>query len=125
MENQSAIHVIVSNAVQPTKRNDCIQRLREVLLTSTSLYFDIASPLLQHYEHLESAEEKAAFTEDLKLSVVNQTLLEHLSEANYTVVLSIVLRLCTTVIIFDFNMLFIIQKACHSNRDLLSWERVK
>jgi hypothetical protein len=99
------------NSIMPaTRRNECIQRLREVLLTSTSLYFDIASPLLQHYESLESAEEKAAFTEDLKLSVVNETLLQHLSETNYGVVMAIVLRLCTTVSPHLINTL-----ACNSN----------
>lgn len=83
--------------MQSQKRNECIKHLQEVLLTSTSLYFDIASTLLCHYEQLESLEEKVQFVEDLKLSIINQTLLENINEQNYAVLVAIILRLCTAV----------------------------
>lgn len=77
--------------------------MQEVLLTSTSLYFDIASTLLCHYEQLESLEDKIVFVEDLKLSIINETLLDNINEQNYSVLIAIILRLCTAVILRLIN----------------------
>lgn len=70
--------------------------MQEVLLTSTSLYFDMANTLLQQYEILDLFEDKINFVNDLKLSIINETLLRNINEANFAVVISIVLRLCTS-----------------------------
>ncbi|CAD8155605.1 unnamed protein product [Paramecium pentaurelia] len=78
------------------KRNECIQQMQEILLTSTSLYFDVASTLLLQYENLDMAEDKLAFINDLKLSLVNQTLLTNINQQNFSVIIAIVLKLCTT-----------------------------
>ncbi|CAD8196337.1 unnamed protein product [Paramecium octaurelia] len=78
------------------KRNECIKHMQEILLTSTSLYFDVASTLLLQYENLDMAEDKLAFINDLKLSLVNQTLLTNINQQNFSVIIAIVLRLCTT-----------------------------
>ncbi|CAD8205048.1 unnamed protein product [Paramecium octaurelia] len=78
------------------KRNECIKQMQEILLTSTSLYFDVASTLLLQYENLDMAEDKLGFINDLKLSLVNQTLLTNINQQNFSVIIAIVLRLCTT-----------------------------
>lgn len=54
---------------------------------------------MANYDSLEDLDEKIGFIDDLQLSIINETLLENISESSYQAVLAIVIRLCTSVII--------------------------
>jgi hypothetical protein len=56
----------------------------------------LGETIIQHYESLSDIKDKISFVQDLKISAINETLLSHMNEGNFKVLLSVVFKLCTS-----------------------------
>ena len=81
-EVANPVDLFVGTVSKGSEKAECLKHLQEILLTSDQLYLDLGETLLGHYDGLLRIEEKVEFIDDIKASLVNDIVLENLSEGN-------------------------------------------
>ena len=60
-------------------------------------FSNLDEKILTHYEKIPSYSEKLILINELKVAILNRTFLENLSNINHKIVLTMILKICTTV----------------------------